>query len=181
MTLICGMTPDDDDVALEHLAIAAERRDAFLDAGAAGIEQADDRRPRLQRHVLDLEDLLRVGFGERAAEHGEVLGEQEDRAAVDRAPAGDDAVAGDFLLLHAEVAGAVFDEHVEFLERALVEQQFDALARRQLAALVLRGDADLAAAELCVLAAKIQLLDDVFHAPNARPLRRTSNSGSIGA
>ena len=30
-------------VALEHLAIAAERGDALLDAGAAGIEQADDR------------------------------------------------------------------------------------------------------------------------------------------
>ena len=40
-------------------------------------------------------------FRQRAAEHGEVLGEQIDRAAVDRAPAGDHAVAGDFLLLHA--------------------------------------------------------------------------------
>ena len=32
---------------------------------------------------------------QRAAEHGEVLGEHEDGAAVDGAPAGDDAVAGD--------------------------------------------------------------------------------------
>jgi len=29
---------------------------------------------------------------------------------------------------HAEVGGAVLDEHVELLERALVEQQLDALA-----------------------------------------------------
>ena len=100
-------------------------------------------RARLHRHVLDLDDLLRVGFGQRAAEHREVLGEQIDRAAVDRAPAGDDAVAGDLLLLHAEIGGAVLDEHVELLERALVEQQLDALARGQLAALVLRLDARL--------------------------------------
>ena len=49
-----------DDVALEHLAVAAERRHALLDARAAGVEQADDRRARLHRHVLDLDDLLRV-------------------------------------------------------------------------------------------------------------------------
>ena len=91
-------------VALEHLAIAAERRDALLDARAAGVEQADDRRAVLQRHVLELGDLLRMRLRQRAAEHGEILGEDEDRAAVDRAPAGDDAVAGDLLaLVHAEV------------------------------------------------------------------------------
>ena len=42
---------------------------------------------------------------------------------------------------------AVLDEHVELLEGALVEQQLDPLARRQLAARVLRGDALFAAAE----------------------------------
>ena len=80
-------------VAQKHFAIAAKRRHAFLDAGAAGIEQADDRRAVLQRHVLDLGDLSRVRFRQRAAEDGEVLGEHIDRAAVDGAPAGDDAVA----------------------------------------------------------------------------------------
>ena len=95
-----------DDVALEHLAVAAERRDAFLDARAAGIEQADDRRARLHRHVLDLDDLLRVRLRQRAAEHGEILGEDEHGAAVHRAPAGDDAVAGDLGLLHAEIGAS---------------------------------------------------------------------------
>ena len=55
---------------------------------------------------------------------------------------------GIFLLFHAEIGAAVLDEHVELLERALVEQQLDALARGQLAAGVLRLDALLAAAEL---------------------------------
>ena len=64
-------------VALEHLAIAAERRDALLDARAAGVEQADDRGAVLDRHVLDLGDLLRMRFAERAAEDGEILGEDD--------------------------------------------------------------------------------------------------------
>jgi hypothetical protein len=41
----------------------------------------------------------------------------------------------------------VLDEHVELLERAAIEQKFDALARRQLAARVLRLDALFAPAE----------------------------------
>ena len=163
MTLICGMTPRGQHVALEHLAIAAQGRDALLDAGAAGVEQADDGRARLHRHVLHLHDLLRVRFRQRAAEHGEVLGEQIDRAAVDRAPAGDDAVAGDFGLFHAEVGRAVLDEHVELLERALVEQEFDALARGQFAALVLGLDALFAAAQAGLAAPLFEFVEDVFH------------------
>ena len=77
--------------------------------------------------------------------------------------AGDDAVARDLLLLHAEVDRAVLDEHVELLERILVHEQFDALAGGELAALVLRLDARLAAAEPRRLAAVFELVDDVFH------------------
>ncbi len=78
---------------------------------------------------------------ERAAEDGEVLREDEDLPAVDRAVAGDDAVAGDRCLLHAEVGAAVRDEPVELDERARVEQQIDPLARGELAGLVLALDA----------------------------------------
>jgi hypothetical protein len=74
-----------------------------------------------------------MGLGQRAAEHGEVLAEDEDQAAVDRAVAGDHAVAGDLGVVHAEVGAAVLDEHVPFFEGAVVEQQLDALARGQLA------------------------------------------------
>ena len=151
-------------VALEHFAVAAERRHAFLDAGAAGVEQADDRRARAHRHVLDLDDLLRVRLRQRAAEHGEVLGEGKDAAPVDRAPAGDHAVAGDLRLLHAEVVGAVLDEHVELLERVLVHQELDPLARGEFAALVLRVDAPFAAAAARAVAALFEPVDNVLHA-----------------
>ena len=119
MTEICGMTPGGQHVALEDFRIAAERRHAFLDARAAGIVEADDRRAVAQRHVLHLLDLLGMGFRKRAAEDGEVLGEEEDGPAIDGAPAGDDAVAGDLVLLHAEIGRAVLDEHVELLEGVL--------------------------------------------------------------
>ena len=78
---------------------------------------------------------------ERAAEHGEVLAEDEDQAAVDGAMAGDHAVAGDVLLVHAEIDAAMLDEHVPFFEGVGIEQQLEALARGQLAFGVLRLDA----------------------------------------
>ena len=108
-------------------------------------------------------DLLGMRFRKRAAEHGEILGEDEDRAAVDRAPAGDDAVAGDLGLLHAEIGRAVLDIHVELLERAFVEEDLDALARGQLAACVLGGDARLAAAGARIGAAPLEFLQHVLH------------------
>ena len=81
------------DVAQEDVGIAAERDDAFLDPRAARIVEPDDRRADLHRQIHDLADLLGVGLRQRSTEHREVLAEDEDRPAVDRAVAGDDAVA----------------------------------------------------------------------------------------
>src|SRR5262249_25390423 len=84
-------------------------------------------------------------------------------ASVDRPPAGDHAVTGDPALLHAEISRAMLDEHVELPERALVHQQFEPLARRQLAALVLSVDACLTTAGACACAALFELFEDVLH------------------
>ena len=164
------------DVSLEHLAIAAERGHAFLDARAAGIEQPNDGRARLHCHVLDFYDLLRVRLGERAAKHGKILGEDKNSAAVDRAPAGHHAVAGNFCIAHAELGRAVLDEHVELLERALVGEQLDALACGQFAAPVLRLDARLAAAGPRTGAPLIESRKNVLHgSPQERRRNRTSH------
>ncbi len=112
-----------------------------MDARAAGVEDADDGCAVADRHVLDLDDLLRVRRRERAAKDREVLDEEVDQPAVDRPPPRDDAVAGDAVRLHAKVGRAVFDEGVEFFEAALVQQDFQALAGRELAAGVLGLDA----------------------------------------
>ena len=151
-------------IALKHLTIAAERRNALLNARAAGVEQADDRRAILERHILQLGDLLRMRLGQRAAEHGEVLREHEHRASVDGAPAGDDAVARYFLaLIHAEIGAAMGDEHVELFEGAVIQQQVDAFARGQLAAGMLRFDALEAAAKTGRCAALFKTIENMLH------------------
>ena len=58
----------------------------------------------------------------------------------------------------------MLDEHVELLERSLVEQQLDALARGQFAASMLRLDALLAAAEFRARAPFLEGVQDVLHA-----------------
>ena len=140
MTEICGHDAGRQDVAQEDLRVAAQRRDALLDPRAAGIVEADDRRPDLHREVHDLADLLGVRLGQRAAEDREVLAEDEDQPPVDGAVAGDDAVAEEVLPVEAELRRAVGDERVELDERPGIEQQVEALARRQLAPGVLALD-----------------------------------------
>src|SRR5690606_1576039 len=81
-----------------------------------------------------------------------------DEAALDRAVAGDDAVAEDLLLLEAEARGAVRDEAVQLDEAALVEQEVEPLARGELAARVLRLDAGLPAAQLGLAPQLLELL-----------------------
>ena len=67
------------------------------------------------------------------------------------------------MILHAEIGAAVGDEHVEFLERAFVEQQIDTLPCGELAATVLRIDPCLTAAQTRIFAAPLQLFENVFH------------------
>src|SRR5205823_10425222 len=64
----------------------------------------------------------------------------ENLAAVDRAPAGDDAVGIGPLVVEAVRPVAVLREHVRFDERAGVEEELQAFARGQLAAGVLAFD-----------------------------------------
>ena len=108
--------------------------------------------PVLHGEVHDLADLLGVGLGQRAAEDREVLRVDEDQPPVDPSVAGDHAVAQIALLVDAEVGGPMRHERIQLHEAAFVEQQLDALARRQLAAFVLLLDALLAAAELRLFA-----------------------------
>ena len=60
--------------------------------------------------VHHLADLLGERFAERAAEHGEILREEKDLAAVDGRASGDDAVAEKLLLVQPERGGAVHHE-----------------------------------------------------------------------
>ena len=76
--------------------------------------------PTLTGQVHELVDLLGEHLAQGAAEDGEVLGEHEHLAAVDRAPAGDDAVGVGPLVEPGRWARA--GQQVELVERAVVEQ-----------------------------------------------------------
>src|SRR6202020_2130571 len=88
--------------------------------------------------------------------------------------------AGDMALLHVEIGRAVLDEHVELLERAAVHQEFDALARGELAALVLGLDAGVAAALPRADAAFLKLVENVLHDPLLAPQQTAAPAAIAG-
>src|SRR3546814_9363388 len=96
---------------------------------------------------------------QRAAENGEILADDKDGAAGDRPRSGDDAVAGDFLVLHPEIDAIMFDIGIELLERSLVEQHVEPFARGELALRMLRIDALLPAPQRSVAAAAFHFGD----------------------
>ena len=151
------------DVAVEDVAVSGEARRAFLDAGPSGIVDADDRRADGRGQVHDLADLLRHDLTQRPAEDREVLAEHEDLAALDRSPAGDDAVAVRTRLVQAERPEPMAGQHVGLHERSGVEQELQALSGGQLAAGVLSLDGLRAAAEHGPHLELAKLVDPVLH------------------
>src|SRR4030095_11788516 len=124
-------------VAEKDVGVAAERDDALLNPGAAGVVEPDDRRAHLHRQVHYLDDLGGVRLRERSAKDREVLGEGERQTTVDPSKARHHAIAGNDLLGHSELAAAMGDDLVELLERTGIEQKVDALPGRKLAGLAL--------------------------------------------
>ena len=96
---------------------------------------------------------------EAAAEDREVLREDAHLAAVDRAVAGDHAVAVRAVLLEAERRRAVAGELVELDEGALVEELLDALACGLLALRVLLLDGALGAGVDRLLEPAVEVCD----------------------
>ena len=133
-----------------------------------------------------LQIFMRVGFATRTAQHGEILAEHIDLAAIDRAPAGHHPVAMRAVVFHAEIGAAMGDEHVEFFKRAIIKQQFNPFARRQLALAVLCVDPLFTAAQTGSLAAVFKLLQNVhlrlpfdLHKPSGRCGQRKQFSGYL--
>ena len=121
-------------VAAEDLAIAGQRLDALLDAGAAGVVDAHQRPATAASQVLHLGDLLGVRLAKRATQDGAVLRVGVDDAAVDLTKAADDAIARQIALGHAKQARAVLHLPIELGETARVEHLLEARQRGQLGA-----------------------------------------------
>jgi hypothetical protein len=71
----------------------------------------------------------------------------------------------------------MLDEHVPFLEGTRVEQQLEALARRQFAAAMLRLDAAIAAAGARRLPLLFQAVENSLHGASQPVMRRDSIGG----
>ena len=147
------------DVALEDFAKAGQSVDALLNAGTAGVVDAYAGRTHLHALVHDFAYLLRHGFRKRTTVDGEVLRKDVDQAAVDGTAAAHYAIAQILLLLHAEIVAAMEFEHVHFLKRTLIEEEFDAFTCRGFTLGVLLFDGLLAAAQAGLLAKLNKLLD----------------------
>ena len=99
--------------------------DGVLDAGAAGVLDADDRAADFDGHVHDFADFAAEGDADGSAVDGFVVGVDGDGASADATVAGDDAVAvGGVGFVGGAAEGSDFDEG------AFVEQAVDALAWR---------------------------------------------------
>jgi hypothetical protein len=128
-----GDDPGGQGVGPEDLGVPVERERALLDTGPAGVVDLDEGRAVFQRQRLHLGDAFRVHLPQGAAEHREVLGEQEDLPPADLARAGDHPIAEEPLFGEAEVRSPAGDEGLLFNKRARVHEQLDARPRGQLA------------------------------------------------
>ena len=115
-------------VAGEDFGVAGQRFDTFLNTGATGVIQADDRNAHLDAKVHDLADLFSQGLGQRTGENGKVLRVHVDRPAGQPAVTGDDTIAEELDLLHAEIVAAMQLEGIVLFKGAGVEQGLNALA-----------------------------------------------------
>ena len=116
------------DIAEEDVGVAGQAEHAFLDTCAAGVVQADDGGAVFHGHIEDFADLGGVMAADAASEDGEVLRKDVDEAVVNCAEACDNAVAGDALLVEAEVVAVVGDQRVDFAKAAFIQHQLKPLA-----------------------------------------------------
>src|SRR5690606_25474353 len=112
----------------EDVGIARKAHHAFLYARATAVVEADHRSAVLHGEVHDAADLLRMRFGERSPEHGEILREDVDKAAIDLPVARHHAIAEEHLLVQPEVVAAVGHELAYLVESAFVQQKVDTFA-----------------------------------------------------
>ena len=157
-----------DGVAVEDLTVAVEGVDALFDAGAAGVVDGDKGRLHLQGKIHGLADLLGVGFAQGAAVDGEVLGRGKGQTAENLAVAGDDAVAENVLLVHAEVRAAGGHHVADLDEGAVVKEPLETLPGGQLARLALLCEASLATGGQHLGAAAFQPVNFVL-IPHIKP------------
>ena len=137
MALICGNHAAGESVAQKNIGVTRQRSDAFLNARAAGIVEADQRRAGAHGQIHDLANFPGVSFGKRAAKNGEILRENINQPAVDASKAGNETVARWALLFHSKIDAVVADKFIQLLEGTFIEEQINAFASGEFAGFML--------------------------------------------
>ena len=120
-------------VAEEDAAIAGQSVNGLLDAGTAGIVDADAGSPHLHGQIHDLPNLVGMLLTKGAALYGEVLGKGIDQTPIHRTVAGDNTLTRQVFLVLAEVGAAMLHKHIQLYERTFIEKLLDALTGSVLA------------------------------------------------
>ena len=147
------------DVAVENLAVAGERINAFLNPCAARVVDGDDGNADVGGGFHHVADFLRVHAPQRATGDGEILREGGHWPPVYIADAGDDAVTGHLAAIHA--GGVVIHMHAGFLKRAFVVKTIQTLSGIHQAFLSALLHFVLTAAGDCLFPASHQLVHQV--------------------
>ena len=126
-------------IAVEYLAVAGERIDAFLNACAARIAEADVWLARAKREVHHLADFFRMHFAEAAGAGREILRKRENLASIYISETGDDSVSRHIDFIYAEKSPPVFHKHVKFTEGAGIKEIVHTITGGHLPAFKLLG------------------------------------------
>src|SRR5208337_4655506 len=117
-----GNDPRGDCIAVEYLAVAGERIDAFLDTCAARLAEANVWLAGAKREVHYLADLFSVHFAEAARAGSEILRKRENLASVYISKTGYDSVRRNINFIDPEKSSPVFHKHVKFTEAPWIKE-----------------------------------------------------------
>mgnify|MGYP000400169221 CR=1 FL=1 len=105
----------------ERYLVAGQGVDPLLNAGSAGVIDADDRDTRLDGVIHQVAHLLGVDTAKGSAADCEVVGEGRHGTAVDVSGSGNNTVSGHFPFFHSEVLAGMLGMHPELLEGVFIK------------------------------------------------------------
>ena len=109
-------------VAVEDAGISILSVDALLNASPAGVVDPDQGSSHFGSQVHDFYDFRGMSFSQGPAQNGEVLGKNEDLAALNGPVTRNDPVVGGLQLIHSEELAPMVDEHIGFHKALRVQQ-----------------------------------------------------------
>lgn len=133
-------------IAAEYFGIATQRADSLLDAGAARVNQTDDRHAVANGQIHHPTDFLGVHFAQRAAIDRKILRVDVNGTSANLVIAGDNAITQVTFCRKIHLIALMGNIRLQFVKRAGVKKHLNALAGRVFAPGMLTINAFLSAA-----------------------------------